>query len=451
MTPVLPRWLRPCAAALAMGLALAVLVPSAQARCVDEEGADVPPGSAYAPSFDASLPRLTLQGMVKEAIRRSQAIGAAKLLAEAAQSDVKEIKAGALPQANLSGTIGGAGNGAPGVPNTNGGTVRASVNVTAPLYDGGRLEELTGWRKHLAESARLGEINAEEQVALQTVSLALERARYRLQVQVYQQYARKMGCLVEALEQIVAADKGRTSELVQARKNLQQAELSQTQTTSTVRQIETKLRRFVGDGLPSTEGLSAVLLQVPPLDQLQAEAERSAEIAQLGAQAAALNSYARSVAAGQKPQLNWVVSGSKAAGVGGSTSLMAGVNYNIPLYNPSLVHTADAASKRAEAARLQRADAIEGLRAHMAEVHEQASSGFDRARQVVQILRNSNLVRNYTLQQWQQMGRRSLFDVMGAESDHYGLRVAYVNAIFDAEQSNALLRSLGLGIATWLE
>ena len=49
------------------------------------------------------------------------------------------------------------------------------------------------------------------------------------------------------------------------------------------------------------------------------------------------------------------------------------------------------------------------------------------------------------------MGRRSLFDVMGAESEHYNLRVAYVNALHDGQQASALLRSLGLGIGVWLE
>ena len=40
----------------------------------------------------------------------------------------------------------------------------------------------------------------------------------------------------------------------------------------------------------------------------------------------------------------------------------------------------------------------------------------DRARRIVEILRNSDRVRTATLlQQWQQLGRRSLFDVMASE------------------------------------
>ena len=60
-------------------------------------------------------------------------------------------------------------------------------------------------------------------------------------------------------------------------------------------------------------------------------------------------------------------------------------------------------------------------------------------------------MRNATLQQWQQFARRSLFDVMSAESEHYNLRVAYINALHDGQQASALLRSLGLGISAWLD
>jgi outer membrane protein TolC len=59
-------------------------------------------------------------------------------------------------------------------------------------------------------------------------------------------------------------------------------------------------------------------------------------------------------------------------------------------------------------------------------------------------------VRNFTLQQWQQLGKRSLFDVMGAEAEHYNLRITYVNALHDGQQLNASLLSLGGGLLAWL-
>lgn len=441
------QWQRLCGALLA-----GTLVLPCAARCIDEDSPDSPvPGSPAAQVADASAPRLGLQGMVQEAIRRSNAVGAARLLAEAAASDVEETKAASKVQASMSGTFGLASTAGDNVVSHTGGQAVFSVNVGAPLYDAGRNAELTGWRSSLSEAARLGQLSAQDQVAFQTVSLALERSRYRQQSRVYAQYARKMSCLVEALEQIVKADRGRASELVQARKTLMQAELSQSQTLSQVRQVETRLKRFIGDGMPSSEGMASVLLDIPPLADLDAVAERSAEIGQLDAQAKALDSYSRAVVAGQKPQVNWVVTGSKAVGNGNPGSMLAGISFNVPLLNPGGDYTVTSARKRAEAARLQRADALEARKNRLAEVYEQATSAFDRARQVSEVVRSSDRVRNFTLQQWQQLGRRSLFDVMSAEGEHYNLRVAYVNALHDGQQASALLRSLGLGISAWLE
>lgn len=441
-----PRLLRLCVVVVAACVAWPAL-----GRCIDEETLDVARDSGGTTARDVLAPRAALQGMVQEAIRRSHAIGAAKLLAEAADSDVKETKAQRWPQAMLSGTIAGTGTEVGGVEEARGKQGRVTLAVNAPLFDFGRISSLTDWRSSLAESARLGQLSAQEQVALQTVSLAIERSRYRLQAQVYQQYSRKMSCLVEALETIVRADKGRTSELVQASKTQQQAEISQAQTLSMVKQIETRLRRFVGDQLPNTDGMSSLLLALPPLNEAVADADRAFEIGQLTAQAEAMENYSKAVVAGQRPQVGWTINSTKVRGVGNSASWMAGVNVNVPLFNAGNDPQATSARKRAEAARLQRADALEGRKFRMAEVHEQGVSAFDRARRVVEVLRDSDRVRNFTLQQWQQLGRRSLFDVMASESDHYSLRVSYVNALYDGQQANALLRSLGAGVSVWLE
>ncbi len=415
-------------------------------------GAAATRGTPAPTGVDPRNARLNLLALVQAAIRRSNQVGAARLLAEAANSDIDEVRAANLPTINATAGIGAIDAGAVNAETTKGGQYTAGVNMSAPLWDGGRNNELTGWRTHLAEAARFGELSTQEQVALQTVSLALERSRYGVESQVYEQYARKMGCLVDALQIIVSADHGRTSELVQARKTQQQAELMRDQSLSQRRLAEVRLRRFIGDGAPVPgEGITSVMLETPPLPDLLTMAGRANEIQQLGSQADALDSYVRAVLDGQKPQLGWLVSLTKSAGSTNSRSLGGTVTINVPLFNPSSTYTVSSARKRAEAARLQVADALEARQSRMKEVHEQALHAMDRARHVVEILHNSDQVRNFTIQQWQQLGRRSLFDVMAAEADHYNMRVQYVDALYDTQQSNALLWSLGLGLAVHLE
>jgi outer membrane protein TolC len=266
-----------------------------------------------------------------------------------------------------------------------------------------------------------------------------------------------MSCLMEALQGIVRADRGRASELVQARKSVQQAEIAQAQAQSQARQIEVRLRRLVGDGLPPLQGLNTLLLEVPPLEQLLQDVERSADIAGLGAQVRAADRMANVVAAGAKPQVSWVLSGSHATGVGGSSgttrnsNFSLGVAVNVPLVSPGLEPASNAARRRAQAAELQLVEALDARRFRAAEVHEQTLASMDRARRTAEVLRDSDQVRNFTLQQWQQLGRRSLFDVMGAEAEHYNLRIAYINALHDGQQLNANLLSLGRGVTEWLK
>jgi outer membrane protein, adhesin transport system len=197
--------------------------------------------------------------------------------------------------------------------------------------------------------------------------------------------------------------------------------------------------------------VSMVMLDTPALPDLLTMAGRATDVRALDSQAQALDSYVKAILDGQKPQLGVLVAATKSDGAGNSRSVSGGVTLSWQLFNASNTYTTHAAQKRAQAARLQRDDALEARKYRMSEVHEQAEHSMDRARQLVEILHDSALVRNFTLQQWQQLGRRSLFDVMAAEGDHYSMRVQYVDALYDTQQSNALLWSLGLGLSAHLE
>ena len=463
-TAPLRRALYPVSKLLACAVLTGVLLPL-RAACIDDDRPDPAlPAAAVAGAApnttgtEARDPRRQLQTLVSDALQRSNGLGAARLLAEAAAQDVDEAKAAKLPQASAFASLNPnlVASGGKGVDSSGSQLqARAGINLIQTLFDGGRGDRLIDWRRQQAEVARLGILSSQEQLTLATTSMAFERSRFRMQAVIWGQHVRKMGCLVQALDSIVAADKGRTSELVQARKQLQQAELQQVQSMSQARQVEARLRRVAGDGLPGTDGMSTLLLAVPDLPELLAAAERSSDIAQLDANAAALREMARAVEAGTKPQVSWNVGSSAllAAGSGSprNASVTAGVSVNIPLFNPGIGHSIQAARKRAEAAGLQRADTLEQRRQRIVDAHEQATAAFDRLRRVSLVLRDSDRLRNFTLQQWQQLGRRSLFDVIAAESDHYSLRVQYINALHDGQQTNATLLSLGSGLAGWLQ
>ena len=436
------------AAAVLSALALVLWSPHAQAAACRDVGLTI---AAASSSTDASGPRVSLLSLVDAAARRSKAVGAARLLADAAANDVQEVRASGLPQASLTASMGPGGSKPADGQMTTNLQLRPAVTISAPFYDNGRLDHLTRWRTSLADAAQQGQIGLQEQVSLQTVNLSFDRSRFRLHAQVWQQYAQKVCSIVESLEQIVASDKGRGSELAQARKTLQQVLLSYSQARTQLAVTETKLRRLVGDELPDATGLSALMLIPPPLADLQQQAPRAADIAALDAQAKAADSLAQATVAAQKPQAGWLVSLQSALGKDNSAAWNAGVSVNVPLINPGAAPAAQAARQRAEAARLQREDALDSLRNRLAEVYEQATASMTRARDVVDVLRHSERVREDTLLQWQQLGKRSLFDVMSAEGDHFTLRLAYVDALHDGQQAVALMWSLAGGVTQPLQ
>lgn len=76
--------------------AAALLGPAvAVAACLDEDAAAATRRAtdAAAEAAPPADPRLTLQTLVRDALDRSQAIGAARLLSEAALSDRDEVRA----------------------------------------------------------------------------------------------------------------------------------------------------------------------------------------------------------------------------------------------------------------------------------------------------------------------------------------------------------------------
>lgn len=434
---------------LSLALACGIATPVwAQLRCGDDDSTVInDKAKGVDLTIGSSDPRGQLVTLVDTALRRSEQIGAATLLAQAARDDWVQASEGNKP--SVSATVNGAAAG----QQVNG--VRAqqlqsqlTLGFSMPLWDAGRTAYNAAWRAQLAEASRQGLFNAEQQIAVQVVNYSLDRGRLLLQAQIYRQYMRRMACLVEALDGVVKIDKGRASELIQAQKSQMTAELSMEQTISALRSTEFRLKRLVGDELPPSASYASVLNQLPDLDAMKRAAAESADVLSLQANSRAQRRYAESVAAQGKPQVN--LGGTGIATVTNKNSKAgewnAGVSLTVPILQPGQQAAEHAASKRAEAAELQVRDALTAKNYQMSDLYSSAEAALDRTRRIVDILRNSERLRAATLVQWQQMGRRSLFDVMGAESDYYSLRVAQLSTLFEAQQSLTMLWSMGPGV-----
>ncbi|MEZ5739771.1 MAG: TolC family protein [Burkholderiaceae bacterium] len=247
------------ALAVAVGLLLLGVAPSVIAVC-DEDQTRLTSVIVRDTPATTGRARQVLRELVKKAIDTSEKIRqrATLALAEAARDRHRRGRAGALPRIDLTGGVGHASSHVEGIRQYQGGIGRIGLQMGGPLCDGGRVSELTRWRTELARAAMDSRTGLQEQVALQTLSLALERSRYYKHGQVYRQHMRRLGCLVDALERIVKLDGRRRSELVQARKTYQESQ-SLDMAMNAKRQVELRLQRFVGEPLPRLEGLTTVL------------------------------------------------------------------------------------------------------------------------------------------------------------------------------------------------
>lgn len=398
--------------------------------------------------FDKRPPEEQLESLAVSAVKQSAQVGAQQLLAEATQFDLKEVIARGGPQGNLNLSIGPSIRQETGYPNQNGLQGQGGFNFSGVIFDGGRQTQLAAWRQEMAKAAQAGFLQSKEQVVLEAVSTALERNRYRMQTQVYQQNVRKMSCLVGLLQEIVAEDRGRVSELAQARKSLAQAEISRDTAQTIAKQLEARLRKYIGDDAASGDSIAGALAQVIDAGEVLRKLDQGFDFQAMRSQVQAAENLADSTDASRQPQVNWVISGtSSIRGGTRSVGAQAGISLNYNFFDGGANDSAAlAARRRASAAKAQYQEFTNVRTARVAELYEAATSSFDRARRLVSVLRESDSVRQSTFQQWAQLGRRSLFDVMSSESDHFNLRVSYVNALYDGYVANVQMRSMGGGL-----
>jgi adhesin transport system outer membrane protein len=393
-----------------------------------------------------------LASLAREAIAGSADVRGAEHGRSAAGYDLQQVEAGRSPVVGLSLNT-GLGQTRTSTQPTSAGFVGAGgVSVSAPLYDGGRLDASTDYRRRLLEAGGANLGSSRERVVDEAVASAIERNRYRLQSKVYQQYATKLACLVQSLEKIVAQDRGRASELIQARKGQRQAEISREEAISGLRQADVRLRKLVGDNVMPWGAVGVPLLEVYNLEAVVAEIGGSPEVRQLKLQADAMESLAQASKAESQPRVNWSVGGNagRTAQVS-SAGWNAGVTVTYTLSDGGAIAAgANAALERARQARRQQ-EALVSERVKLANTyHLAANAALQRARNYSEVLKDSDLVRNYTFEQWSKLGRRSLFDLISAESEHYQLRIAYINALHDGMVASAQLRTMGAGLLPWI-
>ncbi|MGE0799977.1 MAG: TolC family protein, partial [Lautropia sp.] len=323
---------------------------------------------------------------------------------------------------------------------------------SVPIFDWGRNARIVdsrnaSWR---AAGARLD--GTLEALTLETTVAALELARARANVAAADDYAAAVQRLVDMLVAITREDPGRAGELTQARARLLQAQVMRDAQRARVREAGIALERLAGSSELPLDAIGAPLVAVPPLEPLLAERDGEPLMRQLDAERDAQANLAASLKSARRPQLGLVAAHSPVApGLADGYASYAGVRLSVPLYRGSSdVAAQHAAEARAVGADERRRQGAVDLEARLRTLHQSATTLLARDAEFDALLRESEQVRRGFFEQWYQMGRRSLFELLAAESEHYGLQSSRINTRYDGLVANARLRGEVGALARWL-
>lgn len=388
---------------------------------------------------------------VQAAAERSPKVQRAQAEFEAAEADVDEAKGQRLPQVDL-GTQSKAAKFGKGSDNEDGGSGGINLNVTTPIYDWGRISKTIDSRKYLSKAASSG-IEAElETSAFDVTTTMVELGKQRIIIDISQQFVNRMDELVKMLAGIVAVDKGRASELTQAKARLLQAQAARDSAQTRAGDAEINLRKLVGERplmIPRTKQWN---IRLANLDNLLAKTEDHPTIHQAKARTESADLQAQVVRASSLPQLNWVISKTTADdALGREQPWQTSVAVTWGAFRGGSARASErAALQRAEASRQETDQQRLDLEYRIRTADHDARTLLERAELYRDLTVESERIRVAFYEQWYHLGKRTLLDVLTAENDHYGNQVSEVTNRFDGYQ--AIFRQYaGAGaLASWL-
>ncbi|WP_244098035.1 TolC family protein [Burkholderia ambifaria] len=393
---------------------------------------EAPPGAAAGPAMTERELRRMLYAAAEAAVDVSPQVRRLYAEYQAAQADVDQAKGARWPQLQLSGRSRTAEFGSNAGNAYDPGNV-LNVNLTTTLFDWGRTGKLIGSRQNLASAGQERYVAQMEDSAYQVAATLVELAKQRNIATLSQHFVDRMTRLTKMLEEIVAVDRGRGSELTQAKARLLQAEASRDSARAKCRIAELNLRKLVGERPVPIPAESSWPLHPGNPDWLMSALDEHPRLQQARAEASAADLNRDAVRAASKPQLNWVVStntGRDAWGRRAPWQTMLTLTWNAFTGGAATAAT-DAAGYRASASWGQVEQMRLDLEYQVRSAEEDAQAFGARADQYRDLSVESARVRSAFFDQWYHLGRRSLLDVLIAESDDYNNRVSEVAYRFD--------------------
>jgi outer membrane protein, adhesin transport system len=396
--------------------------------------------------------RAALRSAAETAAARSAAIRQARNDWEAAKFDVDQVKGQRWPQVQVAGNSPSL-NGSGGNRFDDSNRSTAQINVTTMVYDWGKTSKNIDSRIKTAEAAELYYKTVEQQNAYEVSSNLVELAKNRAVYGIGASYVKRMSALVDMLAEIVKVDPGRLSELSQAKARLLQAQTSQQVVADQLRSLELSVYKLVGDQATPMPTGTRWQLRLDGLGSAVDAVAQNPAIEQAAAEAAAASATAKSVRAGSLPQLNWVINKTTANDSWGNRqpwTTMLQLSWT-PFQGGSQRAAERAALSRASSSSDKREQLQLDAEFKVRDAHRDVIALSERTKMYGDLSAQTDLVRKQFFEQWYHLNRRTLVDVLLAESDFYNNQVSEVSTQFDAYQSILKMRLNNGTLEQWLQ
>lgn len=309
-----------------------------------------------------------------------------------------------------------------------------SVSVATNLIDFGQTSRTIESRQQRAISAQQAVQAQREDLAMQVTNALIEWNKQQHVITISQQFVARMKELTTMLSGIVQSDAGRRSELTQAKGRLLQAQSYLENARSRARDVEITLQRLIGDNRITLPASHRWAMNFGDLHHQLASLDRHPLILRAKAEEQAAFKEAQAIKASGLPKLNWTVNKStREDQLGRQQAWQTGLNVSWGLFRGGSVTAQEiAAIKRAEASRQQVQEQRRDLENRVRAANQDAHATAERAELYKNLIAESDRIRKDFFDQWYHLGRRTLLDVLSAESDLYNNQVNEVSNRFDS-------------------
>jgi len=397
-----------------------------------------------------------LQLLAEIAITRNPQLRQAEAIWHASQFDTDEVRGARWPRLDVEGTSKAKQFG----PNYhyvygNGVQERVGVTLTYTLFDGGKVGTQISSKLHQEQVEWDKYLQTREQTIFDTTKAYLEILKYRKLVDINQQNEVRLAGLVNKMDEIVQAMVGRRSELTQSLSRLLQAKENRADAEAKLHEYEVQLLKLIGaENMSKTVDGKKPNIEPITIEVALAAAKKShPELLAATEEQLAMKYSASAIRKGNYWPVVEVqaskMSGTDIYGYTDSGLLFATIKWNA-FQGFSGTAEERAALARADAAQDKYDQSLVDIEYKLNSVWRDYQNQHDRIESLRILSVNTEQVRNDYYTQWETLGKRSLLEVLTAESEHVSTMTSLVTSEFDEQLALARLRFESGTLAAWL-